>query len=234
MQVTAGHLSAALVHHGRTPPGDRQPTPSEGPQTLVEAAALADRRSGALGMSTGLHSAPGLSIKGAMSTLHPADPAFVDVPIERLLSGEYAAERRERIDPRRAARNVEAGPAMIEKGDTIYLATGDADGMMVSLIQSNFWGMGSGVCVPELGFGFQNRGTSFHLEEGHANVYAAGKRPFHTIIPAFLTKSGDPVLAFGVMGGATQPQAHAQIVINLVDCGMNLQEAGDAPRIPRG
>jgi len=160
-----------------------------------------------------------------------ADPAFVDVPIERLLSGEYAAERRERIDPRRAARNVEAGPAMIEKGDTIYLATGDADGMMVSLIQSNFWGMGSGVCVPELGFGFQNRGTSFHLEEGHANVYAAGKRPFHTIIPAFLTKSGDPVLAFGVMGGATQPQAHAQIVINLVDFGMNLQEAGDAPRI---
>ena len=102
---------------------------------------------------------------------------------------------------------------------------------MVSLIQSNFWGMGSGLCPPGLGFGFQNRGCSFSMDPGHANAYAPGKRPFHTIIPAFITKDGEPFCAFGVMGGDTQPQAHVQIVCNLVDFGMNLQEAGDAPRV---
>ena len=107
----------------------------------------------------------------------------------------------------------------------------DGDGNMVSLIQSNYRGMGCGVCPEGLGFSLQDRGELFNLEEGHANTYAPGKRPFHTIIPAFVTKDGKPWLSFGVMGGATQPQAHAQIIINLVDFGMNLQEAGDAPRI---
>lgn len=102
---------------------------------------------------------------------------------------------------------------------------------MVSWIQSNYGGIGSGCSLPEWGFGLQNRGSQFSLEPGHANQYAPGKRPFHTIIPAFVTKDGQPWLAFGVMGGAMQPQGHAQILINMIDFGMNLQEAGDAPRI---
>ncbi len=102
---------------------------------------------------------------------------------------------------------------------------------MVSLIQSNFRGMGSGICPEGLGFGLQDRGELFSLEEGHANVYAPGKRPFHTIIPAFITREGAPYASFGVMGGDTQPQMHAQIVVDLVDFGMGLQEAGDAPRM---
>jgi gamma-glutamyltranspeptidase/glutathione hydrolase len=102
---------------------------------------------------------------------------------------------------------------------------------MVSLIQSNYRGMGSGMCPDGLGFGLQDRGELFNLAEGELNTYAPNKRPFHTIIPAFITKEGQPYMSFGVMGGATQPQAHVQIVVNLVDFGMNLQEAGDAPRI---
>ncbi len=160
-----------------------------------------------------------------------ADPDFFDVPVERLLSKEYARKQRARIDMNRAALEIDPDPAAIGKGDTVYLCTADGEGNMVSFIQSNYHGIGSGVCPPGLGFGFQTRGSAFALDPGHANVYAPGKRPFHTIIPAFLSRDGTPLCAFGVMGGDTQPQAHAQIVMNLVDFGMNLQEAGDAPRI---
>jgi gamma-glutamyltranspeptidase/glutathione hydrolase len=158
-----------------------------------------------------------------------ADPAFNNIPVKELISKEYAAERRELIDPDRAASHYSAGNP--EKGNTIYLTVADKEGNMVSLIQSNYRGMGSGMCPPGLGFILQDRGELFSLEEGHFNVYAPGKRPFHTIIPAFITKDGQPLISFGVMGGAMQPQGHAQIVVNLVDFGMNLQEAGDAPRI---
>ncbi len=160
-----------------------------------------------------------------------ADPAFSAVPLAGLISKEYAAERRALIDPERAARRVAAGNPALERGDTVYLATADAAGNMVSLIQSNYRGMGSGMTPDGLGFVLQDRGELFDLAEGRANTYAPGKRPFHTIIPAFLTRGGEPWIAFGVMGGATQPQAHAQVVIHLVDFGLNLQEAGDAPRI---
>ena len=158
-----------------------------------------------------------------------ADPAFYDIPMETLLSKDYAAERRKLINPERASRSYPAGK--IEQGNTIYMTVADKDGNMVSLIQSNYRGMGSGMCPPGLGFILQDRGELFTLEEGHANVYAPGKRPFHTIIPAFITLDGQPWISFGVMGGAMQPQGHAQIVINLIDFGMNLQEAGDAPRM---
>ena len=160
-----------------------------------------------------------------------ADMDFAEVPVAGLISKQYAAERAKLIDPTRAARRYDSGNPALYQGDTIYLTTADSEGNMVSLIQSNYRGMGSGVCPEGLGFGLQDRGELFSLVEGEANTYAPGKRPFHTIIPAFATKDGKPWLSFGVMGGATQPQAHAQIIINLVDFGMNLQEAGDAPRI---
>jgi len=159
-----------------------------------------------------------------------ADPDFFDVPVAGLISKTYAAERRALIGPR-AARRLDAGNPALYEGDTIYLTVADGAGNMVSLIQSNYRGMGSGVCPKGLGFSLQDRGELFDLNEGRANTYAPGKRPFHTIIPAFATVDGKPWLSFGVMGGGTQPQAHAQIIINLVDFGMNLQEAGDAPRI---
>lgn len=161
-----------------------------------------------------------------------ADPDYNDYPIDVLISKEYAAERTKLINSDRAARSYPAGE--IEKGNTIYLTVADQFGNMVSLIQSNYRGMGSGVCAPGLGFILQDRGELFSLEEGHANVYEPGKRPFHTIIPAFITKDGKPWISFGLMGGAMQPQGHAQIVMNLIDFGMNLQEAGDAPRIRHG
>lgn len=161
-----------------------------------------------------------------------ADPDYNDYPIDVLISKEYAAERTKLINSNRAARSYPAGE--IEKGNTIYLTVADQFGNMVSLIQSNYRGMGSGVCAPGLGFILQDRGELFSLEEGHANVYEPGKRPFHTIIPAFITKDGKPWISFGLMGGAMQPQGHAQIVMNLIDFGMNLQEAGDAPRIRHG
>jgi len=160
-----------------------------------------------------------------------ADPAFSDIPVTGLISMDYAAARAKLIDPARAGRRYDAGNPALYQGDTIYLTTADSEGNMVSLIQSNYRGMGCGVCPEGLGFGLQDRGELFNLAEGQANTYAPGKRPFHTIIPAFATIDGKPWLSFGVMGGATQPQAHAQIIINLVDFGMNLQEAGDAPRI---
>lgn len=158
-----------------------------------------------------------------------ADPDFYNIPIETLISKAYANQRRGLIDPDRAARSYPAGK--IEQGNTIYLTTADARGNMVSLIQSNYRGMGSGITPEDLGFVLQDRGELFSLQEGHANVYEPHKRPFHTIIPAFVTKDGKPYVSFGLMGGAMQPQGHTQIVCNILDFGMNLQEAGDAPRI---
>lgn len=158
-----------------------------------------------------------------------SDPAFNDIPVQELISKEYADKRRKLINPDRAARIVSAGNP--ENGNTIYLTVADKEGNMVSLIQSNYRGMGSGICPPGLGFILQDRGELFSLEEGHFNVYAPGKRPFHTIIPAFITREGKPLISFGVMGGAMQPQGHVQVVVNIIDFGMNLQEAGDAPRI---
>jgi gamma-glutamyltranspeptidase/glutathione hydrolase len=160
-----------------------------------------------------------------------ADPDFSDIPLAGLLSKEYAAERRALIDIDRAAARVDAGNPALQRGDTVYLTTADAEGNMVSFIQSNYRGMGSGVMVPGQGFGFQDRGEMFVFEpRDHANVYAPGKRPFQTIIPAFVMKDGEPWMSFGLMGGAMQPQGHAQIIVNLVDFDMNLQEAGDAAR----
>ena len=160
-----------------------------------------------------------------------ADPDFNQIPLKELISKEYAAQRRALINPQRAARRYDAGNPALLAGDTIYLTTADKDGNMVSLIQSNYRGMGTGLSPDGLGFIFQDRGELFDLEEGNFNTYAPGKRPFHTIIPAFITKDDKPFMSFGVMGGATQPQGHAQIVINIIDFGMNIQEAGDAPRI---
>lgn len=158
-----------------------------------------------------------------------ADPAFNKLPVEELISKSYAGERRKLIDPWRASAAFEAGK--IEHGNTIYMTVADNKGNMISLIQSNYRGLGSGMCPPGLGFILQDRGELFTLEEGHFNVYEPGKRPFHTIIPAFITKDGRPWMSFGVMGGDMQPQGHVQIVVNMIDFGMNLQEAGDAPRI---
>ena len=160
---------------------------------------------------------------------HYADPNFSKIPIEQLVSKSYAKERAALIDLAKAAQVDESG--IPNGGDTIYLTAADQFGNMISLIQSNYRGMGSGMVPPGLGFMLQDRGELFSLEEGHANVIEGGKRPFHTIIPAFVTKDDKPYLSFGVMGGATQPQAHAQIIINLIDFGYNLQEAGDAPRL---
>ena len=171
-----------------------------------------------------------------------ADPHFARVPVEALVSKGYAAARRALLDPNRALAAPGSGdPASIRTGDTIYLATADASGNMVSLIQSNFLGFGSGVTVERFGFGLQSRGSSFALEDGHANVYEPGKRPFHTIIPAFAIRyaeqgndedgAAEALLSFGVMGAAMQPQGQVQVLSNLVDFGMNLQEAGDAPRV---
>src|SRR3954449_11853158 len=159
-----------------------------------------------------------------------ADPAFAKIPLTGLLSKSYAAERRKLIDPKRAAKTVSAGNPALDHGDTIYLCTADDEGNMVSLIQSNYRGMGSGIVVPGMGFMFQDRGELFSMEPGHANVYAPGKRPFHTIIPGFVMKEGKPWEAFGVMGGGMQPQGHVQVLTNQIDFGMTVQEAGDAAR----
>ena len=161
-----------------------------------------------------------------------ADPAFQPAPVARLISEDYAAQRRKLISPDKVLREVQpATPAELDEGDTIYLTTADSNGMMVSLIQSNYRGMGSGMAPPGLGFIFQDRGEMFVLKPGHPNTFEPGKRPFQTIIPAFITKDGKPYVSFGLMGGAMQPQGHVQMVMNLVDFGMNLQEAGDAPRL---
>ena len=158
-----------------------------------------------------------------------SDPDFNNIPVQELISKEYAAERADLIHPDRAADSYPAGK--LGHGETIYLTVADKDGNMVSLIQSNYLGIGSGMTPSGLGFVLQDRGNLFSLEKNHFNVYAPGKRPFHTIIPAFVTKEGKPFLSFGVMGGAMQPQGHVQVLVNIIDFGMNIQEAGDAPRI---
>jgi len=159
-----------------------------------------------------------------------ADPEFYKIPLDKLLSKEYANERRTLINMEKAATKVDHGDPKLMEGDTIYMTVADKDGMMVSLIQSNYSGMGSGLVPDNLGFVFQNRGSLFSLEAGHPNAYAPGKRPFHTIIPAFVTKDGEPWMSFGLMGGAIQPQGHAQIIVNMIDFGMTVQDAGDAAR----
>ena len=158
-----------------------------------------------------------------------ADMNFADVPIKELISKEYALERNKLIDLKKAASTYDTG--IFENGDTIYMTVADKDGNMVSLIQSNYRGMGSGMVPPNLGFMLQDRGEMFNLDPKHRNSLEGGKRPFHTIIPAFITKDDKPFISFGLMGGGMQPQGHAQIVVNIVDFQMNLQEAGDAPRI---
>ncbi len=161
-----------------------------------------------------------------------ADPEFSDVPVDWLLSEEYGKERFSLIDPAKAMVSPKPGEPKLEgEGDTTYLTVADKNGMMVSLIQSNYRGMGSGLVPDGLGFMLQDRGELFSLEAGHPNVYAPGKRPFHTIIPAFLMKDGKPLMSFGLMGGAMQPQGHVQVMVNIVDYGMNIQEAGDAARL---
>src|SRR6185295_3765816 len=186
-----------------------------------------------------------------------ADPDFATIPLAQLISTQYAAERRKLIDPNHASKTVTPGNPnaaqsykaqetpisgllakinsgqaanVTDDGDTIYMCTADDEGNMVSLIQSNYRGMGSGVVVPGLGFMFQDRGELFSMEQGHANVYAPGKRPFHTIIPGFVMRDGKPWEAFGVMGGGMQPQGHVQVLTNQIDFGLNAQEAGDASR----
>jgi gamma-glutamyltranspeptidase/glutathione hydrolase len=160
-----------------------------------------------------------------------ADPAFSKLPVASLISAEYGSGRRKLINDKLAAIDVGPGNPLTETGDTVYLTTADKDRNMVSLIQSNFQAFGSGLCPPKLGFSLQNRGALFDLMPGRPNSYAPGKRPFHTIIPAFLSKAGKPVMSFGVMGGDMQPQGHVQILINLLEFDMGLQEAGDAPRV---
>ncbi len=159
-----------------------------------------------------------------------ADSEFNKIPVKELISKSYAKQRSRLIDMDRASKAYPAGQ-LLEKGDTIYLTTADSQGNMVSLIQSNYRGMGSGMAPTDLGFILQDRGEMFSLEEGHFNSFEGGKRPFHTIIPAFVTKNDKPWMSFGLMGGAMQPQGHAQIVINMIDFGMDVQAAGDAPRI---
>ena len=161
-----------------------------------------------------------------------ADPQFADIPTEWLLSEAYGKARFDLIDPERAMLQPQPGDAKLEAaGDTTYLTVADSNGMMVSLIQSNYRGMGSGLVPDGLGFMLQDRGELFSLEPDHANVYAPGKRPFHTIIPAFVMRNKKPLMSFGLMGGSMQPQGHVQILINMIDYGMNPQEAGDAARM---
>jgi gamma-glutamyltranspeptidase/glutathione hydrolase len=160
---------------------------------------------------------------------HYADPSFYDVPYEKLLSKEYAAERRKLIGDE-AREDLTTGVDVLEDGDTIYLTTADKHGNMVSLIQSNFRGMGTGFVVPGTGFSFQNRGELFSLDPNHPNVYEPGKRPFHTIIPGFVMKDGEPFMTIGNMGGAYQPMGHVSLITNVIDFGMNMQQAGDALR----
>ena len=157
------------------------------------------------------------------------DPDFARIPTDWLLSREYAAERASRIRPDSILTDLRPGQAP-SRGDTTYFCTADADGMMVSFIQSNYRGMGSGLSPDGLGFMFQNRGELFALQDGHPNLYAPGKRPFQTIIPGFAVRGGEPWLAFGVMGGDMQPQGQVQVLSNMVDFGLGVQEAGDSPR----
>jgi gamma-glutamyltranspeptidase/glutathione hydrolase len=159
-----------------------------------------------------------------------ADPAFYHAPVTTLTSDAYAAQRRALIHLDSVNDNIGPGEVKLVQGDTTYLTVADKDGMMISLIQSNYRGMGSGLVADGLGFMFQDRGELFNLDPAHPNVYAPGKRPFHTIIPAFVMKDGKPFMSFGVMGGDMQPQGHVQVLVNMIDFGLNIQEAGDAAR----
>ena len=158
-----------------------------------------------------------------------ADPKFSKVPFEWLVSKEYGAERAKLIRPDRINTDVRPGDAP-SHGDTTYFSVADSSGMMISMIQSNFRGMGSGLVADGLGFMFQDRGQLFSLRDGHPNLYQPGKRPFQTIIPGFATKAGQPWMAFGVMGGDMQPMGQQQIIVNRVDYGLDIQAAGDSPR----
>ena len=160
-----------------------------------------------------------------------ADPAFADLPIKELISKDYAARQRKRIDPRRAAVDVPAGDPQLAHGDTIYLCVVDKDRNCCSLIQSNYYHFGSKVVPGGLGFVLQNRGALFALDDDHLNRLEPHKRPFQTIIPAMVTRDGRPWLCFGVMGGDMQPQGHAQVLVNMIDFGLNVQAAGDAARV---
>ena len=159
-----------------------------------------------------------------------ADPAHAEIPTEWLISKSYAQERAALIDPRRARTQVAHGDPQLDS-DTIYLTAADGDGNMISFIQSIYSGFGSTICPDGVGFAMQNRGQAFSLDPGHRNRLEPRKRPFHTIIPAFMTKDDDPILAFGVMGGDFQPQGHAQVIMNMIDFGMSPQQAGDQPRL---
>lgn len=164
-----------------------------------------------------------------------ADPDFAKIPVDQLISKRYGDARAKLIDINRAIANVSAGDdKALEGGETVYLTVADGDGNMVSLIQSNFAAFGSGMLPDGLGFFLQNRGALFSLKDGQNNTYAPHKRPFHTIIPAFVTKDDEPFMSFGVMGGGFQPEGQVQILMNIIDFGMNIQEAGDAPRIDHG
>lgn len=160
-----------------------------------------------------------------------ADPDAADVPVATLASKAYAGARRRQIDDRKAGADYTHGDVAIRSGDTTYLCAADASGMMVSLIQSIFSPFGAGLVPPGSGFALQCRGAGFTLEPDHPNVYAPGKRPFHTIIPGFVMRDGEPWLSFGVMGADMQPQGHVQVLANMIDHGMDPQAAGDAPRL---
>jgi len=167
--------------------------------------------------------------------MYYADPDFASIPVDQLLDKSYADQRRQLINMSQAAEHVDAGNVNLRQGDTIFLTTADQFGNMIALIQSNYRGLGAGLAPSDpsatpLGFAFQDRGQLFSLNSSSPNVYAPGKRPFHTIIPGFLAKDGQPLMSFGVMGGDMQPQGHAQILCNLIDFGMNVQEAGDGAR----
>ncbi len=187
----------------------------------------------------GLHSAERLHMAIEAKKLayadmlrHVADPTFADVPVRSMLSKAYARERAAQIDPSIARARAEAGSLPVHAGDTIYLSVADREGNLVSLIQSNFASFGSGVVAERTGFPLQNRGALFTLDRTHPNVLAPQKRPLHTIIPAFMT-NGDTRIAFGIMGGWNQSQAHAQFVSNVVDHGMNIQASLEAPRFTK-
>lgn len=160
-----------------------------------------------------------------------ADPEFVKVPVKELISKPYADARRKLIDSRIALKQVEAGDPRLGQSDTVYLCVVDKDRNCVSLIQSNYLGFGSGLAPADLGFALQNRGTLFALDEHHANRLEPHRRPFHTIIPSLVTKDGKPWLTFGVMGGDMQPQGQVEVLCNLIDFGMDVQQAGEAPRL---
>jgi len=158
-----------------------------------------------------------------------ADRDFMQVSVDRLLDDDYLAGRGRLIDPTRAVERVQPGAAVTDT-ETIYLSVADSDGNMISFINSIYDYFGSGVVVPGTGFILQNRGAGFSLEDGHPNQAGPSKRPFHTLIPGFVTKDGNPWMTFGLMGGSMQPQGHTQMLLNLLVFGMDLQEAIDTPR----